>query len=98
MAGFSLILACGTRTPIDGELTLGRAAGNQLRLADPAVSRRHARLVAADGGVEIHDLGSRSGTFLNGRRIAGRMVAGDGQRLRVGDTAMRLERDREAHE
>src|SRR3954447_19965176 len=98
MPGYSVILAGGTRTPIRGELTLGRAAGNQLRLADPAVSRRHARLIATARGVEVHDLGSSSGTYLNGHRIASCAVAGDGHGLRVGDTRLRVERDREEHE
>ena len=69
--GYTVVLECGTRTAIRGELTIGRAAGNQLRLADPAVSRRHARLVAHGHGIEVHDLDSRSGTFLDGRRVAG---------------------------
>ena len=98
ICGYSLLLAGGTRTPISDELTLGRAAGNQLRLADPSVSRRHARLVATSHGVEVHDLGSRSGTFVDGRRVTGRVVAGDGQQLRLGDTRLRVERDRAEHE
>ena len=45
------------------------------------VSSRHARLVLEDGQWWVDDLGSRNGTFLNGRRLN----AGARQRLNVGD-------------
>src|SRR3954453_1503887 len=98
MPGYSGILAGGTRAPIRGELTLGRAAGDQLRLAGAAVLRPLAPLIATARGFEVHDLGSSSGTYLNGHRIASCAVAGDGHGLRVGDTRLRVERDREGHE
>src|SRR3954469_11723607 len=48
---------------------IGRAAGNAVRLADPSVSRLHARIRAtADGGATLEDAGSSYGTWLDGRR------------------------------
>ncbi|HEX7597579.1 MAG TPA: FHA domain-containing protein, partial [Polyangia bacterium] len=54
-----------------GGLDLGRAPENGLCLAEPEVSRRHARLqISADlESVELRDLGSTNGVFLNGRRV-----------------------------
>ena len=41
--------------------------------------RRHARVRPVDGGVEIEDLGSKNGTWVNGAQIDGptRLAAGD---------------------
>ena len=54
-----------------GGLDLGRAPENGLCLPEPEVSRRHARLqVSADlKSVELLDLGSTNGVFVNGRRV-----------------------------
>lgn len=56
--------------PLRG-LEVGRAAENGLCLPDPEVSRRHASLaIATDGlSVELRDLGSTNGLFVNGRRV-----------------------------
>ncbi|MBI2706534.1 MAG: protein kinase [Actinobacteria bacterium] len=49
--------------------TVGRAAAD-LVLADPELSRPHARLgPSGDGSVGVEDLGSSNGTFLNGVRL-----------------------------
>src|SRR5205809_7320270 len=48
---------------------VGRAPTSDIPVFDPTISRRHAELVVADGGVQVHDLGSSNGTFLNGTRI-----------------------------
>ncbi|GLH72889.1 hypothetical protein GETHLI_13910 [Geothrix limicola] len=52
-------------------LDVGRAPENGLCLPDPEVSRRHARLQVAANleCVELRDLGSTNGVFLNGRRV-----------------------------
>lgn len=53
-----------------GVNTVGRLADNDIVLADPYVSRRHCAILihAGDGG-ELHDVASKNGTYLNGRRI-----------------------------
>src|SRR4029079_16250015 len=50
-------------------LVIGRDEGCNLVLDDSKVSRRHAYLQEIDGGVEVGDLGSSNGTFVNGRRL-----------------------------
>src|SRR5262245_36333449 len=64
--------------------TLGRATGADFIVDAALVSRVHCRLtVLPDGGLEVRDLESTNGTFVNGARIDhARLAAGD--RLQVG--------------
>jgi pSer/pThr/pTyr-binding forkhead associated (FHA) protein len=64
-----------TRGPLAGrcyavgtELLIGRQDADLL-LDDPQVSRRHAIVRAIDGELEVEDLGSANGTFVNGARV-----------------------------
>src|SRR4051812_40133229 len=49
--------------------TMGRHATNQLPIDDDSISRFHARFVCEEGKYFVEDLGSRNGTFLQGKRI-----------------------------
>jgi pSer/pThr/pTyr-binding forkhead associated (FHA) protein len=64
--------------------TLGRATGADFIVDAALVSRVHCRLtVLPDGTLEVRDLESTNGTFVNGARIErARLQAGD--RLQVG--------------
>ena len=64
--------------------TMGRATGADFILEAPLVSRVHCRLtIAPSGDLEVQDLKSTNGTFVNDERIEiAHMKAGD--RLRVG--------------
>jgi two-component system, NtrC family, response regulator HydG len=63
----------------DGSLTIGREISNQLILNDTMVSPQHCKLTREpDGACVVHDLGSASGTFVNGLPVTERIiVAGD---------------------
>jgi ABC transport system ATP-binding/permease protein len=67
-----------------GVRTLGRAAGADFVVDAALVSRVHCRLTSLPGGqLEVRDLESTNGTFVNGRRIdVARLAPGD--RLQVG--------------
>ena len=70
----------GTRADIDGNCSIGRAAGNQVILADDRVSRRHAVIHAqGEGEFWLVDLGTSNGSYVNGRRLSqpGRLNHGD---------------------
>jgi pSer/pThr/pTyr-binding forkhead associated (FHA) protein len=79
----------GRRVELDGPLVLGREA--DLVVDDPQVSRRHATVRPAGDRLEIEDLGSLNGTWVNGARLEGpaRLAAGD--RVRLGDSAFEVE-------
>lgn len=80
--------------PMEG-LSIGRAPENALCLPEPEVSRRHARLdLAADlEAVDLRDLGSTNGVFINGRRVyadPGPLKLKAEDVLRVGGHAFKL--------
>ena len=59
-------------------LLVGRAASSDIPIFDPTISRRHASLCPSAAGVEVSDLGSSNGTFVNGVRIeSASVVVGD---------------------
>ncbi len=73
-----------------GQVTLGRAAVNDIVLLDPKASRSHARLECGEAGCEVIDLGSANGVHLNGVRVdRARLNAGDV--IGIGDTRFRYE-------
>src|SRR5262249_3780338 len=90
----SLVVASGPRAgerfEISSEVTLGRQA-TDIALEDPEVSARHALLRPVDGMVEIADLGSSNGTFVNGARIGATQRLADGDIVQVGGTSLKVE-------
>jgi len=67
-----------------GVRTIGRATGADFIVDAPLVSRVHCRLTAsADGSLEVRDLDSTNGTYINGERIETEQLT-SGDRLRVG--------------
>ncbi|MBU0640020.1 MAG: FHA domain-containing protein [Planctomycetes bacterium] len=76
--------ANGEAYEIDGTVTLiGRRKGCHVMLDSPDVSLAHALLFALDGQPAVCDLGSRSGTLLNGERATLAWVR-DGDVMGVG--------------
>lgn len=61
----------GSRFIVDDELLIGRTTRG-VNLPDPTVSVNHARLRAFRDGAVIEDLGSATGTMVNGTDIRGR--------------------------
>ena len=67
-----------------GVRTLGRATGADFSLDGALVSRVHCRLSALPGGgLELRDLDSTNGTFVNGKRIQTAQLE-SGDRIQVG--------------
>jgi hypothetical protein len=95
-AGPSLVVltgpAAGARAPLRGTVVLGRGRRARLRLPDPQVSRRHARVRLRGGRAVVEDLGSKNGLRVNGVRVERRPVAlAPGDVLALGGTAVALE-------
>lgn len=76
---------------MDRELLIGRLAdtGLALVLADDTVSRKHAKIRTVGKEIAIDDLGSRTGTFVNGQQIASAPLK-DGDEIRIGTSLIKL--------
>ncbi|NHN56440.1 FHA domain-containing protein [Calidifontibacter sp. DB0510] len=70
-------------------LTIGRGRHNSIVLDDMLVSRQHVRITADDQGLLLEDLGSRNGTFVNGRRVE-RTHLEEGDRIGIGSTTFEV--------
>ena len=70
-----------------GTLTIGRLPECDLEIASPLVSREHAKLYCEPFGVEIEDLHSSNGTFVNGQRLDGRVRLKQGDRVAIASFA-----------
>ena len=71
--------------------TIGRAARADFIVDRALVSRLHCRLTAGDERLEVQDLSSTNGTFVNGKRVARAQIA-NGDRLRVGRIELKVEK------
>jgi pSer/pThr/pTyr-binding forkhead associated (FHA) protein len=67
--------------PLAGNVTvIGRRGDCDLRIPLPTVSRRHCQLSLNNSTVELRDLGSRGGTFVNDKKVEDQTAA-----VRAGD-------------
>jgi pSer/pThr/pTyr-binding forkhead associated (FHA) protein len=72
--------------------TVGRATRADFVVDAAMVSRFHCRLTATPAGtLEVEDLQSTNGTFVNDRRIS-RLALAEGDRLRVGRVELTVRR------
>lgn len=88
----------GKAFELGDELTVGRAAGCQIRIDDTYASQLHARVFRRDGQFFVEDLGSTNGTYLNRRgtqnkeKVAGPLALRTGDRLMIGKTVLEVGR------
>ena len=71
--------------------TIGRAPRADFIVDRALVSRVHCRLTAGDENLEVQDLSSTNGTFVNGKRVK-RAHISSGDRLRVGRIELKVEK------
>lgn len=68
-------------------IVLGRSQNNDVIINDPYVSRTHAQMVFHDDGkVGILDLGSKTGTFVNGQKIQGEYFLNPNDVVKIGNS------------
>lgn len=70
-------------------LSIGRVAKCDVKLANPIVSRHHARIYMADEQVHIEDMKSNNGTYVNGTRIEKAAVGLDDE-IKIGPFFLRV--------
>lgn len=89
-SGADLPVLIGQAGPLNGErwtigepLILGRDPSCQVVILDRQVSRYHARLIPRDEGVLLEDLGSKNGTFYEGKRVEEPVFVQDGGLVQI---------------
>jgi pSer/pThr/pTyr-binding forkhead associated (FHA) protein len=75
--------------------TVGRAARADFIVDAALVSRLHCRLTATDEHLEVVDLSSTNGTFVNDKRVK-KGTLGTGDRLRVGRVELKVDKRQDA--
>ena len=75
----------------DGVIMIGRGADCQIILDDDYVSTRHARVVSAENGIYVEDMGSTNGSYVNGQRITAPTTITMSDTVRIGKTILKLE-------
>ena len=80
----------GQRYEIDGELVVGREDAG-LTIEDSELSRKHAVIRPRDDALEIEDLGSLNGTFVNGTKIEVATRISGGDTIKIGMTTLEVE-------
>jgi pSer/pThr/pTyr-binding forkhead associated (FHA) protein len=73
-----------------GIKTVGRAPRADFIVDAALVSRLHCRITAAADKLEVVDLRSTNGTFVNGKRVQ-KAQLGDGDKLRVGRVELTIQ-------
>lgn len=70
-------------------VVIGRREGASVKVHNPSVSGKHCQVAWSGEEVEVRDLGSSNGTFINGERIR-RGILNDGDVLRCGRFELRM--------
>ncbi len=67
------------------KVTVGGTAGNDVQISDSHVSDQHASLRFKDGSFTLTDLDSTNGTYVNGKKVAKKVLA-DGDQVKIGSS------------
>jgi DNA-binding winged helix-turn-helix (wHTH) protein len=73
-----------------GEHLIGRGQDVAIPLYGSAISRHHARVTVSGSTVTLEDLGSRNGTYVNGKRAVGSVALQSGDEIGIGDDRLVL--------
>ncbi|MGZ5434732.1 MAG: FHA domain-containing protein [Pyrinomonadaceae bacterium] len=66
------------------QLSVGRAADNDVRLDGLQISNHHARFARSNGSVTVEDAGSTNGVYVNGQRVSGRRAVQHSDVIQIG--------------
>ncbi len=78
------------------EILLGRHRSADIQFPDLSVSRYHAVLTYSDGVFLLEDLNSKSGTYLNGKKIHSAVINVDDE-IRLGAVVFQIKRIKETN-
>jgi len=66
------------------EFFIGRGEECHLRPRSDAISRKHCAVVVGEHQVRVRDLGSKNGSYVNGKRVEGEQIVQSGDQFQVG--------------
>ncbi len=69
---------------------MGRSSSCHIVLPSNAIGRNHGKILFHGGRYHYEDLGSVNGSFVNDKKIAGRVPLADGDQIRLGDIIIRF--------
>ncbi|MDY7011424.1 MAG: FHA domain-containing protein [Planctomycetota bacterium] len=72
--------------------TVGRADDCILRIPLMSISRQHCKLIKSDNELQIQDMGSSNGTYINNRRV-NKTVLNAGDRITLGTVTFTVQID-----
>jgi DNA-binding winged helix-turn-helix (wHTH) protein len=73
----------GYRWFISGSLLIGRGSSCDIVISNQQVSREHAQILVTPQGYQLQDLGSKNGTFLNGKPLTENSLLKDGDMIQI---------------
>ncbi len=73
-----------------GENLIGRDSEAVVWIDDERVSRRHARILIGPDGARIEDLGSKNGTYVEGKKIRGAVSLANRETVKIGPAKLTL--------
>ncbi|MBD3226313.1 MAG: FHA domain-containing protein [Caldithrix sp.] len=71
--------------------TIGRGIENDIVVDDKQVSKIHAAIYLDNNSIQLEDLNSSNGVYVNGKKISSRFKIFDGNLIRLGTTILKLE-------
>ncbi len=72
------------------EIVIGRGVECDVVIKDAKASRRHCKLVRKGDSFLLEDLGSKNGTFVEGKKISEQVALNTQQTFKIGDTMFYL--------
>ena len=88
--GDNNLLKKGSMVPIRGVISLGRKEDNTIVLQDKFISGHHAKIFIKNREYILEDLDSTNGTFLNGKRIYGRVKLEEEDEITLGSLTLKV--------
>ena len=87
---YDIVIRIPENEPVTGQLgngiyIVGSGADSHIQLDAGGISPRHCQLTVEDGGIKVMDLGSNTGTYLDGERLGvGAKEVLPGDEIRIG--------------
>lgn len=73
----------GYRWSLSDEIIIGRTGACDISISNQQVSREHARVFISDQGPTLEDLGSKNGTFHNGKPVTDKVELEEGDVIQI---------------